>query len=111
MIETTEIADKTLIGLAGRIDSTNSGQIEAAILDRVRQGATRVVLDFSRLDYISSAGLRVVLILAKKLKQTGGRLAVCALKPNIHSIFEVSGFLPLLKVCATSEEALDAVGA
>lgn len=111
MIETRDIADKTLIELQGRIDSTNASKIEAEIMDKLRLGASRIVLDFEKLDYISSAGLRVVLILAKKLKQSGGRLAVCSMKPAIHSVFDVSGFLPLLKVCANSGEALETVGA
>lgn len=111
MIATETFGDRMVIALNGRIDSANASAVEKTIMDHVAAGASRVVLDFSNLDYISSAGLRIVLILAKRLKQTGGRLAVYGFKPNIHSLFEVSGFLPLLTVCASQADALEKVSA
>jgi len=77
---------------------------------QVEKGEHRIVLDLGRLDYISSAGLRVVLLLAKKLKQLGGALILCDIQPNVREVFEISGFLTILKVCASREEAVEALG-
>ena len=69
-----------------------------------------MVLDLARLDYISSAGLRVVLLLAKKLKQAGGALALCDIQPSVREVFEISGFLAILTVCDTRAQAVAALG-
>ena len=66
----------------------------------------QLVLDFAALDYISSAGLRLVLVLAKRLKQERGRLVLCAMQPHVHEVFDISGFLAILDVQATRQEAL-----
>ena len=69
-------------------------------------GRDQLVLDFAALDYISSAGLRLVLVLAKRLKQERGRLVLCAMQPHVHEVFDISGFLAILDVQATRQEAL-----
>ena len=55
------------------------------------------MLDLGRLDYISSAGLRVVLIAAKRLKSVGGALVLCTLNPSVREVFEISGFASILE--------------
>lgn len=92
--------------LQGRLDSTNSAAVEAQLLERADGGASGLVLDFSRLDYISSAGLRVVLVVAKRLKATGGDFILAGLQPHIRDVFEISGFLGILDVVASRDEAL-----
>jgi len=95
----------------GRLDSNNAGAVESEILGHVAAGTSRIVIDFSGLDYISSAGLRVVLVVAKKLKQAGGALVLCRLPAHIREVFEISGFLSILKSAETREDALAAVAA
>lgn len=91
----------------GRIDSTTAKDFETAALARVTAGASRMVFDFAELDYISSAGLRVVLLAGKKLRGAGGSLVLCALQPAIRDVFEISGFLGLFEVRSNREEAVD----
>lgn len=91
--------------LEGQLNSANAGEAETELLARVAPGAL-VVLDFTRLDYISSAGLRVVLVLAKRLKQAQGRLVLCSMQPHVREVFEISGFLAILEVVATRDEAM-----
>ncbi|MFA7430324.1 MAG: STAS domain-containing protein [Rhodospirillaceae bacterium] len=96
---TAERDGNTLIlELQGRLDSTSSAAVEADILGQLDGGAAHVVLDFARLDYISSAGLRVILVTAKRVKQAGGIMVLCALQPHIREVFEISGFLSILTV-------------
>lgn len=102
--ETT--AQATIVPLLGQINSANAGALEAQLLTLVDGGVRQLVLDFAALDYISSAGLRLVLVLAKRLKQERGRLVLCAMQPHVHEVFDISGFLAILDVQATRKEAL-----
>ncbi len=93
---------------AGRLDSATSGDLESLLVERLENGCTVVVLDFSDLDYISSAGLRVVLMVGKRLRAAGGRLTLASLRESVRDLFEMSGFLSLFPVLATVEEAMAA---
>lgn len=105
---TFEATEAPLVAnLQGRLDSTNSAAVEAELLGRVNGGAGGLVLDFSRLDYISSAGLRVVLVVAKRLKAAGSNFVLAGLQPHIKDVFEIAGFLSILDVAGSRAEALD----
>ncbi|WP_394065672.1 STAS domain-containing protein [Alcaligenes sp. WGS1538] len=93
----------------GQINSANAAAFEADLLTHLEKGEQKIVLDLSRLNYISSAGLRVLLLLAKKMKQSGGALVLFGAQPNVKEIFEISGFLVILKVCDTREQAFAAL--
>ena len=92
-----------LVWAAGRIDSNTSAEFEQRLM--TRDAEARLVVDLSGVDYISSAGLRVFLILAKKMKAFGGRLVLCALPPPVKQVFDLSGFTPLFVVEASVEQA------
>ncbi|MDR3496362.1 MAG: STAS domain-containing protein [Ancalomicrobiaceae bacterium] len=95
-----------VLAVTGRIDSNNAGRIEAEILKHVGPGLDRLVIDLAGLDYISSAGLRVLLITAKKMRQLGGRFALARLRPQITEVMEVSGFTAIMPCLASLDEAL-----
>ncbi len=97
------------VEVCGRLDGTNAQQLEQALLAAIGDGGQIVVLDFSRLHYISSAGLRVILIAAKKTKQGGGRFAICGLGEVIRKVFEMSGFLAMLQVYESFDDARTAL--
>lgn len=99
-----------IVSPQGRLDSNNAGAAEARIVEMIDAAAPQVVLDFSRLDYISSAGLRVVLGVAKRVKQANGRMALCSLQPHIREVFEISGFMTILTVCDDRSRAIIHVG-
>lgn len=103
------VDDVLVLKPSGRVDSNNAGSAEAMILGQVDGGAQRLVFDMSELNYISSAGLRVLLVTAKRLRQTGGRMALCQLRPNVHEVLEVSGFLSILTVCDGRQAAIGEV--
>lgn len=96
-----------IVCLIERVDSTNAPETEAAVRALMDQGCTRILFDLSELVYISSAGLRVVLLTWKTLSKTGGRFALCRFNDNVRQVFEVSGFLPMFKVFKEREGALE----
>ncbi len=110
-IATERSGDVLVLLPQGRLDSNNAGAVETEILDHVAAGSNRIVVDFGGLEYISSAGLRVVLVVAKRLKQAGGALVLCRLAPHIREVFEISGFLSILTATETREEAIAAAAA
>lgn len=93
---------------AGRVDSATAKSLETEALALLDTGPARLVMDFSQVDYISSAGLRVVLLSGKKAKGAGGTLVLCGLGPAIRDVFEISGFLRLFTVTETRAEAVAA---
>ena len=106
-ISTRQSNDIHIVGIAGSLDSTTSPEAQKA-LDQVLAGARKVVLDFSKLDYISSAGLRVLLGAAKKLRGSGETLRMFGLNQSVREVFEISGFSTILAVYPSEAEALGA---
>ena len=90
----------------GRVDSTTSGELEQRLLAQVGSGERCVVVDMAGIEYISSAGLRVFLRLARKLKDAGGTLALYAMGEPVRQVFELAGFLPLFAIEASRELAI-----
>lgn len=88
----------TVVEIAGRLDSVTSPVCEQRIRELIDGGATSVVLDLGRLEYVSSAGLRVLLLTAKLLKARDGRLRIAGVQPEVRSVFDMSGFSTLLQV-------------
>lgn len=103
-VETT--ANVQIAALQGQINSTNAATTEAEVLALITPEQKNLLLDFSALDYISSAGLRLVLVVAKRLKQDGGKLVLCGMQAHIREVFDISGFLAILNVVETRAEAL-----
>ena len=90
----------------GRIDSATGPAFEKDVLLQIDGGQRRLLLDFADLVYISSAGLRIVLIAAKRMKMVGGKLALCSLNPQIAEVFEISGFSRILDIHTSRDTAL-----
>lgn len=92
--------------LAGRIDSARASAFQDA-LEAGRDDKTRIlVLDFEEVTYISSAGLRVILSLAKQLRDTGVKLALCSLTRPVYDVFSVSGFDQLIAIHSSAAAAI-----
>ena len=96
---------------AGRIDSTSAGALEARLAAALGGASPRLVLDLSGVDYISSAGLRVLLVAARRVQATGGRLALCGMGQPVRQVFQLAGFLPLFTIQDTRDAAVDQIAA
>ena len=104
------VGQVTILKPSGRIDSQSSPEFESALTDKLNS-IQNVILDFADVPYISSAGLRVVLVVAKRMSRGQGQFALASLKPEILSVFKVSGLTSILKIFDTPEGALAAFGA
>lgn len=102
------IGDATILAPLARVDSSTAKAFEAKVLAVVNGGAAKIVIDFSELNYISSAGLRVVLVGAK-MTRGARKFVLCGMKPNIREIFDVSGFAKILSIFPDRQAALAAL--
>ena len=99
-------ADTLILQPTGRLDSLTSQDLQNELSQRISGGDTAILLDLKDLEYISSAGLRVLLLAGKELKAKNGQLSLCALKENVREVFEVSGFISLFPVHNSVDEAI-----
>lgn len=95
----------------GRIDSSNSREFHSSLEEVVTEGDTAIVLNFEDVSYISSAGMRVILITAKNLQRSGVKLALCSMNDSIREVFKISGFDKIIPIHSSQSEALSAVSA
>jgi anti-anti-sigma factor len=93
----------------GRIDNETSPAFQARLLETLTAVGAAVLVDFSRVEYISSAGLRALMMGSRQAKAVKGRLAVAALGPVVKEIFEISRFSLVVQVFDSSAEALAAL--
>lgn len=98
--------DVLVVAPAGRIDSSSSGELERRLLEHVSGGEKRIVMDLLDVDYISSAGLRVLLLAANKLRPQGGQIVLCSLGQSVREVFELAGFTPIFSIEPSRELAL-----
>lgn len=85
------------IQIEGRLDTTTAPQLEAELSQSI-DGMQKVYLDFSKLEYISSAGLRVLLSTQKKMKKQHGELIIRNANDTIKEVFEITGFVDILTI-------------
>ena len=98
----------TILKAQGKLDSTSSPELDTRLASLVESGTRQIALDLAGLDYISSAGLRVFLSSAKRMKQAHGKLALANLSVQVQQIFDIAGFESILPVFKTVNEAVDA---
>ena len=90
--------DVLVVRPEGRIDTNTSDELDRALVGRIDGGARRLVIDMGGTDYISSAGLRVLLLAAKKLKGVSGQLVLGGMNPSVRQIFELAGFVAIFAI-------------
>lgn len=86
------------IELTGRIDGITSNELATYLINLIEKGNRKIILDFKGVNYLSSIGLRVLLVNQQKLKSVGGELNIFGLSPQIAEIFKMSGFLKIFTV-------------
>jgi anti-anti-sigma factor len=97
--------DVLTLSLKGRLDAASSKSTEEKILKLIDAGERRLVIDLSGLAYISSVGLRVLMVVAKKLKTVQGKVALCALQPSVKQVFEIAGFTTIFPILDDRDKA------
>lgn len=106
-INTRKEKNAVIVAVKGSLDAVSSGEFEKELGTLMDKGENTFVIDFGELDYISSAGVRSILITAKKLKAREGYLSLCSLKDLVEEVFKISGFRSIIPIYASVDGALD----
>ena len=89
---------------SGKIDATNAENFSNSLLELLND-VDNIIVNFKDVDYISSAGLRSVLVAAKESQNKKGKFVLCALQEHIFEIFEMTGLTKMLNIVSNIEEA------
>jgi stage II sporulation protein AA (anti-sigma F factor antagonist) len=89
-IEQTQVGDKVVLHVVGRMDAENAVQFERQCESCISEGFTSLVIDLSDLTYVSSMGLRSFVAAAKKVRDKGGDLRICRLTGLVRQVFEIT---------------------
>jgi anti-anti-sigma factor len=106
-ITTRRIESVTLVHLAGNLDTESADSAEQTLKGLIDGGTTRILVNLAGVEFVSSAGLRVLLVTAKRLRGTDGALRISNLNEMVNQVFEISGFTAILSVFPTEEAALE----
>ena len=107
---TWERKDSVLIGtLDGRIEGSNANEFQSALESGIDAGDSALILDFGKVTFISSAGLRVGLVIARKFNEPGKKFALCTLSEPVRDVVVISGFDQLISVYGSQAEAVKAL--
>lgn len=98
-----------VVSVKGKIDAVTSPGFEKDLADLIAKGETVLILNFAALEYISSAGLRSILAIAKTLKVKEGKMMFAGLGGGVKEVFKISGFESLFKIFENAEEALKSI--
>jgi anti-sigma B factor antagonist len=99
------IGSCVVLAVSGRLDSAVVTQFDRHLSALLERGESNVALDLSSLDFITSRGLSVMLVAAKKLQARQGRIALCGMNDRVRSVFEMCGFLSFFPVFPSAEAA------
>lgn len=86
------------LSIDGRLDTITAVDFEAAVVELLEEKPAEVIINCSKLEYISSSGLRIFLLAQKKMLSGGGKLKLCCLQPAIKEIFDISGFSSIFSI-------------
>ena len=95
-----------VIGIKGRLDTINYSILEKRLMELLDQNVTKILINCSQMDYVSSSGLRILLMALKRITMVKGKFVLCNLQENIREIFEISGFTTIFEIYPNEEEAL-----
>lgn len=106
----SEVKERALIANIGeRIDGSNALDFQNALTELISGNERDVVLDLEQLKYISSAGLRVILLTAKAVQRQGAQLIVCSLSESVREVFKISGFDRIIPVQDSQDDAISSI--
>lgn len=92
--------------LEGRLDAASAPVLERKLVEQVENGKLKILLDFAKVDYLSSAGMRLLLSMTKRLKGEGGGLHCCSVSEEVMEIIKMAGFERIIQIFPTEAEAL-----
>jgi anti-anti-sigma factor len=102
------VGEVTVVEVKGRVDSSTAPVLGERLTTLLAAPSQRLVLDMRDLEYISSAGFRVLLLAARRADEAAARLVLCGLSSKVRQLFDLGGFLDLFAISASRDEALTA---
>ena len=108
-MEISQKEEKGIVSIAikGRMDADSSPDAEKVVKEALGAEANRLLFDLGELEYLSSAGLRVLLSAAKEMRRREGKIVLCSLNEFVKEIFEVSGFQSLIPIVDSVESGIE----
>jgi anti-anti-sigma factor len=108
-MEISQKEEKGIVSIVikGRMDADSSPDAEKVVKEALGAEANRLLFDLGELEYLSSAGLRVLLTAAKEMRRRDGKIVLCALNEFVKEIFEVSGFQSLIPITDSVESGIE----
>jgi anti-anti-sigma factor len=105
-IEVKEANGVTIVCFTGSLDTVTSAEVDQKLNELIGNGALKLVLNFEKLNFISSAGLQTLLGITKRLAREGGEFRVTNINETVMEVFTISGFNTILKICPAEAVAL-----
>ncbi|NTV62001.1 MAG: anti-sigma factor antagonist [Oscillochloris sp.] len=102
--------DMVMMPVTGRVDAVTAPQLNKAVHEQIAAGARFLLLDLSNVTFLSSSGLRALLLIRKELMTLGGELRLAGLQPQVHEVFALTGFTQVFAIHTTVEEAQSSFG-
>ncbi len=100
-----------VLALNGEVDVSNTAQVRDAGVKLLTDGATRLVVDLSRTEYMDSAGLGTLVGMLKRVKEAGGAMAIAGPQPRVRRLFEITGLDQIFSICEDLDTAMKEVSA
>ena len=105
-IEEDKKQQVTILRIKGRLDAISSPNAEKRVFECINSGKNLLLLDFSNVSYLSSAGMRMLLSTTKKLKTLSGKLVLSSVNHNVMDVLKMAGFDHVLELSPSEDEAL-----
>jgi anti-anti-sigma factor len=105
-IATKEVDSVAVVHIEGNLDTNTSPEAQQHLDELLEKGTSKILVDCEKVDYMSSAGLRVLLATVKRLTAAGGSLRISGLNETVQEVFEISGFSTIFAVFPNKDAAL-----
>lgn len=106
MIKEDRRGDILILRMSGRLDAISSPSAETKVFDFINKGQNKLLIDLAGVDYLSSAGMRMLLSISKKLKALSGKLVISTVTVNVMDVLKMSGFDHVLELAMTEEDGI-----
>jgi anti-sigma B factor antagonist len=108
-ISEREYQGVSIVDLDGKMDTVTSSKAERYLTRLIDEGKKKILLNFEKLEFMTSSGLRVLLATSQALHDAGGELCICAVNGTIQKLFEISGFTAFLHISSNEDTALQEI--
>jgi anti-anti-sigma factor len=99
----------TIMALRGRLDSVSAPALGERLSGALAAQGRRLLIELSQLEYISSAGFRVLLLAVRRAAESDGKIVLCGVSGKVQQLFDLGGFLDFFRICSSRDEGVTAL--